>query len=316
MSEEPKREQMSIVKFNTDELSHVTPIFSLSLDIPKDLILPFRSYLSLFPRYCLIIKQFTVDFKITEADQNLKLEFGYNVRGNLNIKEIEEHFADFLKLLKEKNIYVCLKKRIKDISDNTLFHKFCMRVEEEIRHLNRVIYLEIGLKRILEIPERSSINIQIDDELQEVKDNSKRQLEEYKQLVKYIGTEKENEYLIEENERLKSEIKKVDGERKKLLNEVLRIASSKFQKAEEAINNNIDTLNIKKLIIQNKIDEVFDLLILMTDTEIVNEVVLLARRWSENKYRYTHQLLDGGSYITENQKIVSGILHLLKKIDC
>jgi Effector-associated domain 11 len=277
--------------------------FTISLPVASELLIPIKSYIYHFPKYCSSIEKKIVSISIKENFEELELTF----ISEESISYIETIFKKYLNLVQSSNLYLSLKKRCKKIDDTEAFHKLCIRLEEEIRHINRVLYLELGLKRILTLPE-GSINTSIYNKTQIAFENK---IQDYADLVRYIETSKENEYLVKENTRLQEELKRIESERKEMLNKLLKIVDEKFGILEKATNNMLDKTQVKGLIVHDKFEEVFDLLNLITHKGIRVEVIILENRWRDNEKRYRLDIENIETYRTEKNKIIYSLIQLV-----
>lgn len=274
-------------------------LLDTKIDIPEKLVLPFKSYMLLFPQFCSFFYKKEVELEIDE--NNLETYICFNVKNYKNqkdLKDLKKMLKNFVGLLNHQYPLPILEKIAKPISDINKYHKISLLIEEGIRHFNKLVYLEYQLDLVSLLPNSSLGNSKPNDfyEVKNlVKDLEQNQLKE------------ENEKLQKIVESIKEKIKTVEKEKKRLSKNIEELIN-KYEK------NKFSKEEILDLFKKNRLKKVFQIFSMYDDEDIKNQTVLLESQYYDLNQNFHSNYISAGFYYEKFNKLKISLLNIINSL--
>ncbi len=286
--------------------------FHFRYKIHRDLIQAFLGYMTLFKRYCLIVKNRKIYFDINQEEEELIFELGISEDCDLNLSR--KYLDEFLGFVINKDNLLGLSELVEGETDGEELKILQMRLLEQRKHLLIVIRLEFGLRNIVEFSKGSILSEADIEEIERVKNTYELEIRNYETLVKLIKSEEENKHLLKSNITLQHQIKKIEAEKDILIKQIVNVVNDKIINAEKVVSGKADKEELEKLVGENKMKEVFSLLKLTGNLELKTEVILLQNQWHELQKISRLGMVSVHDFTTANSRITLAVLEIIKKI--
>lgn len=273
------------------------PYFQIeaSSEIPKELVLPFKSYMFLFPRFCSFFHKENIDIEISESGTKIHFVFTIDqVEGKDKLIKFRKILKQFISILRHQYPIPILKKLGEPIIDTQTFHKLSQLIEEGIRHFNKLVYLEYQFDTILELPQAKKKEVASD----------------YHGVVDFLKDQK-GQSLKNENKELRNLIQKVESQLKAVENEKKRLSKNIEQIVEKYINNDFSQAELYELFRKNKLQKIFQIFSLNNDNNLKKDVCFIENQYSELNEKFHLGLIESGFYFERLAKIKTAILSII-----
>lgn len=286
--------------------------FHFRLELHSDLTQSFIGYMSLFKRYCKIVKNRKVYFGISQEGKDIVVELGISEECDLKMARL--YFEEYIEFLSNKDSLLGLEELTEGEVDKEELNILRMRLLEQRKHLLIVFRLEFGLRNIIEFSE-SNILSQVDfEEIDRIKDGYELEIKNYQTLVELVKSQENNKSLLRENYNLKEQVSKIEKEKDVLVSQIINVINDKIINAEKVIEGKPDKEKLEELVAENKMKEVFSVIKLTDKSEIKKETILLQNQWHELQKKVRLGMLNTQSYTTENSRITLAVLEIIEKI--
>lgn len=286
--------------------------FHFRIPLHSDLTQSFIGYMSLFKRYCKVVKNRKVYFGISQEDKEVVIELG--ISDECDLKLSRQYFQEYIEFLSNKESLLGIENLIEGDVDKEALNLLRMRLLEQRKHLLIVFRLEFGLRNIIEFSE-SNILSQVDfEEIDRIKNGYELEIKNYQTLVELVKSQEKNEALLNENTNLKAQVSKIEKEKDVLVSQIINVINDKIINAEKIIEGKPDREKLQELVGENRMAEAFSMLKLTDKNDLKRDIILLQNKWHELQKRKRLGMLEIQAYMIENSKIISGVLEVIEKI--
>ncbi len=264
-------------------------------DLPDKMILPMKSYLSLFPRYCEFFHDLPVTIKFSESNEGLHIGLIVHKFDGINhLRKFSKIFKNYIQLILISNPFSILKFKYSEPKNTQQFHKVSMLIEESVRHFNRLVYLEYNFNHLLELP--VSKNVFKGNEVDNYQD------------VSHILMSKDMDKIMKENDELRSELKRYREEVKTIEKDKKSLSIQVNNLINKYIKNQFNKDELIELFRKNSMQKIFQVFYFSEEIELRTEMILLENQYNDYNRSYNAGTIDPQFYYEKITKIKSNYL--------